>query len=223
VLYLVIGGRSSFMSLDPVVPAPSPFASALAQMAVSQLNTYQHQEETTPCSAAVPCLAHQIASYWHDLHNQDPNIPQSQPVSVPWSAVFISWCVLQASGAQPVAFKYSPQHSVFVNAAINHPAAFKGHAIDAYAPRVGDIIANNRSNQNFDFAYASTHGNYESHSRIVVAKGMDSGGKYVSVIGGNENDTGSGGIHMHRLSLHQDGSLIQVAHSSFIAVLQNLA
>lgn len=206
---------------DPAIPQPSPFAQALATIAVQELQTYQGQEEDTDCVTGKPCLAKQIATYWNELHSKFSEVPGFQNVGVAWSAVFVSWCVMKAK-TPPVAFLFSDEHSEFVHDAINNPRAFKGRRLDAYAPRVGDIVANNRPGSNHDFDYAAANSNYPSHSRIVVSKGQDSNGKFVQLVGGNENQTGNGGIHQTRFSLNADGTLVQVAHEPFIAVLQNL-
>lgn len=159
-------------------------------------------------------LSSQIATYWRDLGMA------AQPVSVAWSAVFVSWCVKQA-GATKSEFKFSARHSSFVHAAIANATAntgvFRGHPITDYAPKIGDILQNNRSGNTFDFNYARTHNAYESHSAIVMEVGLDNKGRYLRTIGGNEGDS----VGMRELRLDAKGFL-KVPPKSYIAVIETL-
>src|SRR5262245_38710976 len=116
------------------MPNPSPFALKLAEEADRQHTRFHMLNE------ADPELCGQIKKYWVDLGLTFSNC------GVAWSAVFVSWCV-KTAGATAAEFKFSAQHSVFVNQAIKNARAgtgvFHGMKIDLHAPAVGDIIQNN--------------------------------------------------------------------------------
>ncbi|RWB20416.1 MAG: DUF2272 domain-containing protein [Mesorhizobium sp.] len=131
-------------------------------------------------------MATRIRKYWADIGLPFPG------VGTPWSAVFVSTFVKWA-GATAAEFQFAASHSQFVFAAIqnaqNGVGVFRGRRLNAYGPKIGDIIQNNRSGNTFDYSYAAAHKNYESHSAIVVEEGADGSGRYVRTIGGNESDT----------------------------------
>jgi hypothetical protein len=162
-----------------------------------------------------PPLSDRIEEYWQDLGLDFPGVTE------PWSAVFVSWCIKQA-GAAAEEFRFSPQHSVFVHWAIGNMQAqrglFRAHPITEIAPSIGDIIHNNRGGNSFDFAFASAHANYPSHSAIVVETGHDPGGRFALTIGGNESDS----IRRKRVALDDHGLIVQRTNSPFISVIQNL-
>jgi hypothetical protein len=58
-----------------------------------------------------------------------------------------------------------------------------------YAPRVGEIIHNNRGGQTLNYSLAAAHQSYQSHSAIVVEIGNNANGGYVITVGSNEGDT----------------------------------
>jgi len=159
-------------------------------------------------------LASRVAKYWTDLGFAFPG------VHVPWSAVFVSWCV-RSGGATAGQFKFARAHSQFVFAAIANASAgtgvFRGRAPSAYAPKVGDILQNNRSAHMVDFAFAATHKAYESHSAVVVEVGVDERGRYLHTIGGNESDS----VGLKEVRLSTTG---KVANSSglYISVIETL-
>src|SRR5215470_15496425 len=150
------------------MPDPSPFATKLASIAQAQHAKFQFTNE------ADPTLCKQIQKWTEDI-----GFGFTSCTKVPWSAVFISWCVKQA-GATKSEFKFAMSHSVFINQAIknasNNTGVFQGFDISEQPPSVGDIIQNNRRNNTFNFAFAKTHTNYESHSVIVVEIGQDAQG-----------------------------------------------
>jgi hypothetical protein len=166
-------------------------------------------------SESDPELSRRIEQYWRGLNLPFPGVGEA------WSAVFVSWCVKQA-GATADEFKFSPQHSVFVRWAIDNMQAqhglFRAHPIDECAPSVGDIIQNNRGGANHDFAFAARHGDYPSHSAIVVETGHDPTGRYAVTIGGNESDS----IRRKRVALNDEGFIVQRPRDPFICVIQNL-
>jgi hypothetical protein len=159
----------------------SPFALQLASIAKQQHTKFQFVNE------ADPVLCSQIKKW-----TQDIGFSFQSCTKVPWSSVFISWCV-KSAGATKSEFKFAMSHSVFVHQAIknatNNTGVFRGFDITAHAPQVGNIIQNNRRGNNFDFAFAKANPNYESHSVIVIEIGQDSQGGFAFCVGGNESDS----------------------------------
>lgn len=159
-------------------------------------------------------LSSQIKAYWRGIGLAFPG------VDVPWSAVFVSWCVKNA-GATAAQFRFSAAHSQFVHAAIANAEAgkgvFHGRRPGEYAPKVGDLLQNNRGGKRLDFDFARTHRSYASHSAVVVEVGTDTRGRYLRTIGGNESD--SVGLKEVRLTskglVRNDGGL-------YIAVVETL-
>ena len=163
------------------------FEKRLATLAQAQFDKYRWLRENQDP------LASQVKTYWTDLGLAFPNVAQ------PWSAVFVSWRVKQA-GATAAQFMFSPQHSQFVHAAIANakahakgganaaPGAFTGRDVGQYAPKMGDILQNNRGHGAYTFQYAATHRSYPSQSAIVMEAGVDNKGNYLRTIGGNESD-----------------------------------
>lgn len=160
-------------------------------------------------------LKERIEKYWGDLGLTFPGVDEA------WSAVFVSWNVLQA-GATKDNFTFSQRHSQFVFDAINRKnatPAFIAHKIGDYAPKVGDIIQNNRSGNKFEFDDAKDKSKYESHSAIVVETGVSAEGKrFLVTIGGNESE----GIRDRRVNLDSNGKLVQPTSKHFICVLENI-
>lgn len=189
---------------------PSAFAKKLAGIAEEQHTLFHMNDE------ADPVLCKQIKKYWTDLR-----LGFESCVAVPWSAVFVSWCVKQA-GATSAEFKFAAAHSVFVNQAIqnaiNGIGVFQGFDIAAQAPHVGDIIQNNRGGTNHDFAFARTHRDYASHSAIVVEIGHDATGGFALTIGGNEGNS----IRKTVVRLNKDGFIKQRDNNPFICIVKNL-
>jgi hypothetical protein len=187
----------------------STFSKKLANIADAQHTKYHFiQEDDEP-------LRTQIKAYWAAV-----GLPP-QPVSTPWSAAFVSWCVKQA-GATAAEFKFAPAHSKFVKKAIENAAAGVGvfHGVDAATakPEVGDIIQNNRGGSTFTFAHAKAHDSYQSHSAIVVETGTDTLGRYALTIGGNESDS----VRRVRVALKPDGTIKPRTNNPYIAVIKTL-
>lgn len=189
---------------------PSAFAKKLASIAEDQHKKFQFTNE------ADPLLCKQIKKW-----TQDIGFTFTSCTSVPWSAVFVSWCVKEA-GATKSEFKFAMAHSVFVNQAIknavNGVGVFRGREIGAHPPNVGDIIQNNRGGNKFDFAFAKTHTNYLSHSVIVVEIGQDNQGGFAFCIGGNESDS----VRRSVVRLDPQGFIKQRDGNPFICVIENL-
>ncbi|HEX8319711.1 DUF2272 domain-containing protein [Longimicrobium sp.] len=189
---------------------PTPFARKLAAVAGDQHSKFHMVNE------ADPQLCKQIRRYWTEL-----NLGFTSCSSVPWSAVFVSWCVKQA-GASATEFKFASAHSVFVHQAIQNALANKGvfHGVEItmHPPQVGDIIQNNRGGATHDYTFAKKHANYTSHSAIVVETGSDALGRYALTIGGNESDS----IRRTVVRLTKDGFIKQRNANPFICVIKNL-
>jgi hypothetical protein len=186
------------------------FATRLASIAEQQHAKFQFTNE------ADPALCKQIRKWTEDI-----GFPFSSCTAVPWSAVFVSWCVKQA-GATVAEFKFAMAHAVFVNQAIknasNGEGVFHGLEIAAHPPNVGDIIHNNRGGNHFDFAFAKTHTSYLSHSAIVIEVGQDTQGRFAFCVGGNESDS----IRRTVVRLNSQGFIKQREGNPFISVIRNL-
>ncbi len=192
------------------MPTPSLFAKKLARIAQDQHARFQFTNE------ADSTLCRQIKKWTEAI-----GFPFASCTSVPWSAVFVSWCVKQA-GANADEFKFAMAHSVFVNQVIknaeNETGVFRGRKINDHAPNVGDIIQHNRSSNTFDFDFAKSHKNYVSHSVIVIEIGQDTQGGFAFCIGGNESDS----IRRSVVRLNSQGFIKQRTGNSFICVIENL-
>ena len=194
------------------MPIPTPFAAKLVGIAGDQFTTYHLMNE------ADPVLCKQIKKYWDDL-----NLGFTSCVSVPWSAVFVSWCVKQA-GATGAEFRFAESHSRFVyeaiKNAINGTGVLQAVEVSSYAPNLGDIIQNNRNGHSYDYAYAKANPAYESHSAIVVALGQDHDNHYAITVGGNEGNS----VRQTRVLLTDQGLIIQrdKHHNPYISVIKTL-
>jgi hypothetical protein len=184
----------------------STFANELADVAIEQHAKFETFQEDDPK------LCTQIRRYWEETGHAFESC-----TAVPWSGVFISWCV-KTAGATSNEFRFSSRHAIFVHDAINNPRAFAGLDIADHAPQIGDIIQNNRSGTRFDFEFARRHDNYPSHSAIVMELGNDTGGRYALTIGGNEGDA----IRRTRVRLRDDGLIQQKDSNPYICILKNL-
>jgi len=158
-------------------------------------------------------LASQVEEYWK-------GIASFPGVGTPWSGVFISWCVKQA-GAVKSEFVFAAAHARFVFAAISNAVngigVFHGHDVATYAPKVGDILQNNRAGSRFDFQYAKTHDAYLSHSAIVIEVGTDDKGGYLRTIGGNESHS----VGMKEVRLDKHGR-VKNPSGLYISIIETL-
>ncbi len=202
---------------DPPTPpaphvTPSPFALRLASIAKAQHDRFHLVNE------ADPQLCGQIRRWTVEIGGAFVSCTSNDH---PWSAVFVSWCVKEA-GATSAEFRFSKQHSVFVQKAIqnglNNTGVFRGMEITAHAPNVGDIIQANRGGTTFNFDFARRNASYPSHSVIVTGIGQDAQGRFAMVIGGNESDS----IRETRVALTPQGFVLQRGRNPFICVIQNL-
>jgi hypothetical protein len=187
--------------------ATTAFAKKLADTAIKQYDRYHLMREQEPALAA------QIREYWK-------GIAAFQNVSVPWSAVFVSWCVRQA-GATAAQFKFAAAHARFVHRAIQNfdqgVGVFHGRDVAGYAPKLGDILQNNRGSHAYDYAYARTHQQYESHSAVVIEVGYDNKGRYLRTVGGNESDS----VGLKEVRLTAKG-LVKNDHGIYISIIETL-
>lgn len=192
------------------MPTPSSFAKKLASIALQQHTKFQFTNE------ADPALCSQIKNW-----TQSIGFEFTSCTAVPWSAVFISWCVKQA-GATAAEFKFAMAHSVFVKKAIenanNGTGVFQAFDITKAMPSVGDIIQHNRGGNNFNFAFASANASYQSHSVIVIEIGQDNLGGFAFCVGGNESDS----VRRSVVRLNAQGFIKQRTGNSFISIIKNL-
>ena len=200
-------------AVPPIAPLPivatSNYAKSVATIAEQQ---YQLHHEVSEGQSP---LKEAIRTYWEDIGFSFPGVKTA------WSAVFVSW-LMHRCGATETEFKVSNAHSRFVFWAIanlrNDTGLFRAHRLEEYAPKIGDIIHNNRGDQTLTYSFAETHNAYESHSAVVVELGNDEKGRFAITVGGNESDT----IGRKRVSLHADGTVAQRSLNPYICVIQNL-
>jgi hypothetical protein len=191
------------------MPEPTVFQRRLATVAQQEHGKYSLMRELEPP------LATQIKRYWNDLGFK------FKDVGVAWSAVFVSWCV-KTAGATKQQFRFATMHSEFVYRAINDvgdpQAVFVGREVQKYAPKVGDILQNNRDpKKKVDYGFARSNLHYSSHSAIVCEVGVDMKGRYLRTIGGNESD--SVGLKEARLDAN---GVVKNANGLYIAVVETL-
>ena len=94
---------------------------------------------------------------------------------------------------------------------------FVGRDVATYAPKIGDILQNNRAGNKFDFAFAASHSAYASHSAIVMEVGVDNKGRYLRTIGGNEGDA----VGLKEVRLNSKG-IVQNPGGLYISVVETL-
>ncbi|MDQ3804070.1 MAG: DUF2272 domain-containing protein [Acidobacteriota bacterium] len=186
---------------------PTPFARKIAAVAQEQHDKFRFVNE------ADPALCSQIERWTRDI-----GLAFVSCTSVPWAAVFVSWCVKRA-GATKSEFEFAAAASVFAHRAIQNALSgaggFHGFDVATHAAHVGDILLHNRAGNKFDFAFARTHRTYQAHAVIVVEVGQDEGGPFALVIGGNEGDA----IRRTVVRLGPDGFVEQREGNPFICIL----
>lgn len=187
----------------------TPYVTSLVEITTKQYQLYKDHIETDPVLSA------QIRHYWEDLGFDFPGVEEA------WSAVFVSWCVMKA-GATKAEFKFSAAHAQFVFRAIKNRkdgiGVFRGYNFNELEPEIGDIIQNNRLGNKYDYAFAAAHDAYFSHSAIVVEKGTDSKGPFITTIGGNESNS----VRTKRISLGIDGKIVKREKEPFICLIKDL-
>ena len=187
----------------------SDFETRLVEIANGEFQTYGGHRESDGV------LGPRIETYWTDLQWTFPG------VGTPWSAAFVCWCLLKA-GATEDDFPFHARHAAFVHWTIANEKAgtglFRAVRFDLAPPEPGDLVHWNQPGGTFDFAYATTHKSYSSHSAIVVALGQDSRGRFARTIGGNENNS----VGTTRVGLNAAGLIVQRADSPFISLIRTL-
>ena len=204
---------------EPVTPPPPAAMPAVVAIARAEFQQFHAIDE-----GSQP-LRGRIADYYEAGGGSRDLDPTSNDNA--WSAAFVSFCV-KKSGATPEQFKFNLRHSVFVHAAIANAEAgrgvFRGHRIEEYAPKPGDIIHHNREGATLSFDFARTHSGYPSHSAIVVDFETRNGVRHAMTIGGNEfMPGGSGTVGKKLFALDGNGFLNQGAIApKLISVVENL-
>lgn len=180
---------------------------ALIRIANRQFNLYHGVDESDNP------LRDQIERYWTEIGEAFPG------VGVPWSAVFISWCVMQA-GATSADFKFDPKHAVYVKDAIakaqSGTGTFRAFPVDKYAPRIGDLVHSNREGGTKTYNQAAIQNSYPSHCAIVVGFGGGSAGRFALTIGGNEGDS----VRQAEVPVDENGFVRQRSRNPYICVIR---
>lgn len=204
-----------------VAGPPAPTAAqgtvraALVAVARDQYQRYHGMQE-----ANEPMLS-RIKGYWDELKTvAGDEFTFTSATEVPWSAVFVCWCLKQA-GVTHAQFRFSRQHSVYIHAAIGRAKAQPPQiypALDAqnYVPVPGDIIHWNRNGGTVTYAGAAGNNDYESHCVIVVDVGQDNQGPCAITVGGNENQS----VGQTRLPLSADGRLVSRSGNPYISIIK---
>lgn len=188
-----------------------PYIQKLVNVALAEYEAFHELDENDEA------LRSRIRLYCHDL-----GIPEPDDISqFAWSATFISWCA-KAAGATAAEFRFSATHAVFVRKFIenaDHSAGlFRARRVDAYKPKIGDIIHRNRNGGRITYEQARHSSDYVSHAAIVVDLVEHDGARFAMTIGGNEGNS----IRRQRVALTTDGHLRQSEQNPYICVIENL-
>jgi hypothetical protein len=133
-----------------------------------------------------PLSQERIKSFWHSFQADAP------PVSEPWSAAFISFCMKKAD--LNLSFKFAGRHTTYLSdskiAKLNNDAsrAYWAVKLSERVVTVGDLVGGFRTGKGCDNkpkTYDSLPGDFCSHVDVVVAIHGD---KAVA-IGGNVGNT----------------------------------
>jgi hypothetical protein len=220
-----------FMKIAATIPTPSVGAppmmvtapAALANPSIVTVTRAEFDRYHGINEGSQP-LRGRIADYYEaggGSRSLDPTLDENA-----WSAAFVSFCVKQ-SGATADQFAFNLSHSVYVHAAIANADAgrgvFRGHAITAYAPQLGDIIHHNRMGGTLSFEFAREHTGYPSHGVIVVDFETTAGVRHAVTIGGNEGlPGGTGTVGRKSFPLDAGGLLDQSSIGpKLICVIEN--
>ncbi len=123
-------------------------------------------------------------SAWTGIHDENGTLFEpTRDGEFPWSAAFISY-VMRIAGAGN-RFPYAPNHAAYIDAAVRGLSpVLRAHAIDAYAPRAGDLICTGRDGAK-DIRFGSLPAApFPSHCDIVVSSAPG----LLTVVGGNIDD-----------------------------------
>lgn len=191
--------------------AVSDFAQELVRVVRGQLAEFGGLDESHPK------LRKQIKRYWEETGHRFPDRPKRPGEETPWSAVFVSWCLMEA-GATKEEFKFAPAHAIYVKKAIENAdkgvGVFRAMPIEKARVEVGDLIHANRENGRITYDQARTRDKYPSHCDIVVAVGSG----FAEVIGGNLRNTRA----MDTVELTAGGFVKQKSRNPYISVVKNL-
>jgi hypothetical protein len=186
---------------------PTGFALQLAAIAIAEFETHGEHHATD-------------AEFTRRIHGyrQETGLAPDGP-EAPWSAAFISWCVMRA-GAAPGSFLISSRHSAPLYRAIRDARAdrgcFRGMPYDAQPPLPGDILHFNQPGGMIDFAHAGQHAQYPSQAAIVVAVVRDHHGSAAMLVGAADTQ----GLNRRRVALGGDGLIVQRAGQEFFALVR---
>jgi hypothetical protein len=200
-------------------PLPTTAATGAVRQALVAVARDQDQRYHGMHEANEP-LNSRIKGYYADLKAvAGGEFTFESATTVPWSAVFVCWCLLKA-GVTHEAFHFSKQHSVYVHAAIkralaNPPGVHPARDAKTIAPEPGDLIHWNRSNGKITYENAKTNADYPSHCVIVVDVGEDAKGPCAITIGGNEGQS----VGRTRLPL-KNGLLVPRDEDPYISIIK---
>lgn len=133
-----------------------------------------------------PLSQERIKSYWHSFQTDAP------PVSEPWSAAFVSFCVGKADLV--LSFRFAGRHTTYLSdskrAKLNNDAsrAYWAVRLSERVVKVGDLVGAFRTGGtcgNTTRTYDSLPGDFCSHVDVVVAVREDK----ALAIGGNVGNT----------------------------------
>lgn len=133
-----------------------------------------------------PLSQERIKSYWHSFQSTAP------PVSEPWSAAFVSFCVKKAD--LNLSFRFAGRHTTYLSdskiAKLNNDAsrAYWAVKLGDRVVKVGDFVGAFRTGAGCGTAvktYDSLPGDFCAHCDIIVAVRPDK----VFAIGGNVGNT----------------------------------
>lgn len=161
-----------------------------------------------------------VVVYWQEGVNRNDidTVAEVSSNNNPWSAAFISYVMRKAGAGNK--FLYSSAHARYIKDAIknkrdgNTNAAFIGHRITEYSPRVGDLVCAPRSwaTESVTYNNALSFNHFPSHCDIVVTVGSNA----IDVIGGNVNNSVS------KVTLNTvNEKVVQNSQRKWITVIQN--
>lgn len=160
----------------------NPMVDRLIEAAGREFKFFKFGEQ----SEKHPLSQERIKSYWHSFQQE------AKPVSEPWSAAFISFCMKKAE--LNLSFKFAGRHTTYLSdsktARLNNDAsrAYWAVKLGERVVQVGDLVGAQRMGRGCTKAvktYDSLPGDFCSHVDVVVAVRPDK----AIVIGGNVGNT----------------------------------
>lgn len=181
----------------PEEPSPSSFRDNVVNIAYEEWEYFEQGNLLEYQPGAIE----RIGEYWQNLGLDYTGLDTNQP----WSAAFISWVMNEAG--DDGTFNDSALHADYINQAIldrDSDAAFIAYDIDEYSPQVGDLIAQNREEDEgseITVTYEdAVNYTYNSHVDIVVAVRPGE----IDVIGGNVNNS----VDIETYDIDSEGRII---------------